>query len=1723
MKRMAEDLAETETKGASPTATGPGGSLFEGEIGAVYLLSLLTGSEPRGLPGHGVTRIKFQRGDEGHPLDDVIIDAQSPEGGSLGLDIQVKRTITFAPGDAVFRKVMGQIADSLKPGMPADRRFGIVTASMSRKIAGPLQDVLTWARAVDNPAVFHARLTRKGVAGPDMSSFIATVRDHLAALGSDASDRAVWALLRRLSIMVYDFASPDSATLQLARHQCAQALPEGDTGLAGALWSALIEIALKRAAAGGDIDRDGLLAELSLRGFRFEAHRRNGTARQRLAEDTALAIASIDDTVGGAVLYRPERLAEIHAGLDVARYLEIRGAGGVGKSGLLKHLADSVGAEGTVIVLSPNRIPARGWAAFRDRIGYDGTAADLVNDVALGGGGLLLIDNIEGFSAEERMTVVDLVNEAAKGRGLSVVVTCRPEFGGDDQPNWLPQTAIERLGRAPRVVIGDLTDDERADLRRAAPTLATLLGSHHPARAIVGNLYRLKRLAALDADEAVKTEVELAQRWWRQADGGLDGRRARSRLLETLAKQIVGGVERHDISAVDDTIIDSLIASETLLELDSRHVVFRHDVLRDWAVFNWLAEDPERIHSLGLARLAPARLVRGLELLSRQTLAANDDDAAWTSLLSRVSAPEMHGSWRRAVLLAIVRADDAVEQLRRLKPRLLADDGALLVELIRLVVAVEVQPAGGFFSALGVDITLLPDGMTVPNGPAWQALITVIPSWFGELPPKSAPAVVDLYQRWLMAFGGVLRGSDVLVRQVYDWMTRLGPADRSTVRGGAGWFNGLESHELEALAVNLRSTFVAFAALTPDLARQYISDLKAGRNSSEGVKAALAFAGGLPQAVPSEYADLFLHALLEPLGSSSQRERRRGRGREEPFTFLDHDFIPESPGKGPFVALLRAAPHVALDLARALVDHEIAWHLDGASPAVDFKTGVGDVKRAFTAGWSYEFARHGARGHATRCALMAVEAWGHGRIETGETIGAVIKDIWGVDGDLPAPFALLAVDLALSHSDDTSARVLLDLIASPELLGLDLRRQGSERMGGMPDLFDFAWLRKKEPGQGGFTAKSLANRGSRSITLRQVVPPFVFRDAEHAVLSDHYAKEVVRLGAPKAHAGFADPAFVAAHVLSLLDRKNWAPLNDGSNRLVFQTPAAELEHLQRLQDQFPDRDFQLDMILSRVVDKPDTQPDDVVRAALGRLRKPRAAAADSALDSDRQSRAQAAYLVSRDATEDLWLDVGAEVTAELVGEDERDDDHFGGSFSLLQYNPPGLAFLGLSHAFQRNPDRAAAERLLRAASGGGLAAAQAFGRSVEVIAAADPRLPVSLLRCALVGARSARRPYWDEDESRFVEISDRIQLDRARAVEAELGWLFDGQAEPAWPEAVARKRHPRRRSGVRLGRKADEQPSPSADPDLVPAPAGVPEEGPEYEYFHHQAAGAWVSGALQMSDDRWLDGFVDAWLNWTFVLNGLGLEPSDELNREPDGWNGAFFAALGRTLSRWTPERFESSVALPFSRLPDRSILTVAPLLLDGIDMAVFKHHAMGAEAGAYYRAEIAAVVMTTRGWRNMIGKFSTSIEMTLGPAAASLFFADHVFGQGVVTRLYAPALERLDPYLPQLEKQVSACPSYYVALAVLSLVEVAPRPAFLALLLTAGEVWLAAFPGNTVFWVENAIGRRLCRLFEALLMEGPGFFAIETPERLRLETILAKLIALGVADASRIESLLNV
>lgn len=135
---MTKDSSVSRSGDASPSATGPAGPLFEGEVGAHYLLTMLADVDPRGLPGVRIGRVETQRAGEGNPLDDVIVHSTNFAGQPAVLEVQVKRTITFEPADPVFKAVAEQLACALPTLDRSHERhqFAVAAARISTKREG---------------------------------------------------------------------------------------------------------------------------------------------------------------------------------------------------------------------------------------------------------------------------------------------------------------------------------------------------------------------------------------------------------------------------------------------------------------------------------------------------------------------------------------------------------------------------------------------------------------------------------------------------------------------------------------------------------------------------------------------------------------------------------------------------------------------------------------------------------------------------------------------------------------------------------------------------------------------------------------------------------------------------------------------------------------------------------------------------------------------------------------------------------------------------------------------------------------------------------------------------------------------------------------------------------------------------------------------------------------------------------------------------------------------------------------------------------------------------------------------------------------------------------------------------------------------------------------------------------------------------------------------------
>lgn len=1694
-----EEVTPPDTA-SSPIARGGAGAYIEGELGAFYLLALLADIEPRGLPGGRISRVSYQGVEQGFSLDDLIVHGTSQSGEML-LEIQSKRTITFAPKDEVFKDVCAQVAKASSKGLPDDRhRLAVATQRTSRAISGPYQDVLEWARKAATGAEFFGRLDAKGVSGPEMRKFAGAFRANLVAAGVADDDEAIWRLVSRFLILEFDFESSAPLARTHGLFVASQILAAEDAPRAEALRSNLIEISLERAKVGGFVERAELRRVLVDRGFRFVGDRDFSMARLKLAERTRQTLAEIGNNVAGVRLPRLKAVAALDQVMDQHRFIEIRGGPGVGKSAILKHVAERMAAEATVFVLDPVSTPEGGWAALALELDLKATAREFLADLATSGGAVIFIDSLEMFtSPARRRTVNDLVREIAPIEGMSVVTTTRPEFGAAGD-SWLAPESASLLGAAYTIDVDELDDDEINTLREHAPELRALLTPGHAAAAIVRNLYRLSRLLKVPSSTTIRSEAALANHWWQTGDSvESTDRRAAQRLMSDLADAALAG--RNAIEVREDSPARShLLRSQTLVEPKRDHLRFYHDVLRDWAVGARLHEDPDAFRTLDLRAPASAKIARGVEFAGRFALELTADCTQWVALLQRLTVEGSHSSWRRQALLAIVRSENSASLLESFSAVLLAQDGALLVELCVAVTSVETVSPAEFARDLTGDsaawASSLPKAVRMPASASVSRLAGWCVRHSAEIPLAAIGPVVKLTQTLSLLVTGASGFARSIAGMLFGWLRQLDERDAQITIpvGSASWRTDRRSTISE-----LRGVALLLCSYAPEQTKAYLRGV-AAENDGFKFKEIRPFSAAIARVAPQELADLVSASLIEP----PSRRGRRGHRRDEAFGFNDSDYLPPSPAQTPFLDLLEAAPEVGLGLVRKRVDEAVAFRTGGPHSGADgFELTFDDGPRFFPWIDTYLWSRDQAREYSVASALMALEAWGHGRIEVGDTLDAVIADVLG-PRESCAAYLLVAIDLLLS-TWPASRRSLVPFIACPALLAIDRRRAAHDPFGRVG-----LGIAQEPPGKARLA--DLQAKASRGVALERLLLGYLEDDAASRRVRVLLNDAVVRTGPYSANANFGDPAFMGKHALNVLDPNNWVSAGDGR---MFRAPPAEAAHLARLDEQHSGyrRASEIESKVQLAIHDPRYATAAVAREAVEFAREELPEGADSDVLQSRSTRlAATAMLVARNGDDALLNEHEAWVRDVIILTLSQDGGKNRASPSALAYNPQALSVLALVHLWRRfglNVDR---DSLVRAAARDDRCAVSAFSAAAEIIAELDPRLLKSAARVALATSRWRYTP-WNEDKKKLERYEVEKAVSDRLAIDAETAWL-NGSSEPDWPAFPEETPILRQHTLIR-------------DPRL--ASAGEPEAAahsrPEPLVSTHvdcQAAALWLGLLLGHGPARdWHSEIVGVYATWTAKKNGFGYPIHVEVDRTPMEWNNEFYVLVASELMEAHEGRFNELLA-QIEGLPNRSFGDVSEIVLHAADVIYFNDASRSHHRAVELRRRLVSRAAQLPHWNRDPRPGDLSVDRDTGGIVAKLLLNTHNPFGSTASYLVPAVFDRIDPLLDVLRPFMRGGPTALIALCTMNMLLVAPRVRHLDFLLYAAETWLQRLPDDTELWVDLGIGRRVVDWLTAATAEDSALLDGTHPMRNRIDTIVGKLVWLGVPGSYELEKLLE-
>lgn len=1711
----------TQNHIAPPSASSGSGTRFEWVVGAFYLLSMLAEGEPRGLPGAQIRSVKFQQRIEGKPLDDIVVEAVNADGSPATIEIQAKLTLDFTASDKQFQDLVIQLWQASQgPTFLSERyELAVAIAKTSTRIEREYQELLHWARQLRSAEIFFSHVNRAGFGSEGGRKFIDVVRTNLRLASLPDDDETVWRLLSRFQILVFDFTAPGSCYEHRARERALSLLSPHEAHRAGDLWSVLIDIASNSATAAGDrLDRPTLVRELNERhGLLVGPKQSVRSLFEKLEEDAGLTLAGIDDTVGGQRLSRSELVQDVLDKLETNRVVHIAGAPGAGKSHILKQLANQAGAEGRIIVLANGRIFAGGWRRMAEAYGCQLSLAQLFNELACGGGVTLFVDNIDQIEGmAERATLMDLFNTALAIPGWSVVTT-----GSADRDEWrvgLPFGPAEIAS----VEVGQITDNEAAMLAAANPTLGLILAKGHPAERLARNLFYLARLVELSSgNETIRTELDLARLWWNYAGGrNADaGRLSRKIALRKLAKALIANPHRTslEVDEFDPVTVTTLLALGALREdIPGATIAFRHDVLRDWAM-GFVMNEGDLFAALPKTDLLPVSLARGVEMLISIMLAEDETAAKWLDALRLTRAAGNDASWLRPVLLPLPRSVGAYDRLGAAQSVLLAENGEVLRELLRLMLAIDAEPINKYAARLRPDLPSIKglSDIVLPKDPSWIALVAWLMANANTLPAQVLPEVTRVIRGWLIYSQGAAIGiNELLVGFAFAWLAKIDEGIKPRYfRKGEPVPPPLGVPNIEHTRDALQMTAFAFAHLNSDAAHEYLGATIKQEIRYNDLEPFVKLRGNLAKAAAGAYVDLLIKALIDDERDDDDDDygSRRPLG---PFTLYDNWFSPHSPSQGPFLELLRTDAAQGLRLIRALIGWTMEWRAGGRPETLARLTiTLGGCDHEFLGGaGTYHWSRVPIPSSIVTSALMALEAWGHEEIENGATVERVMNDVLGPSGSSVA-FLAVAVDLVLSHWNATrewawpmcacsrliqydDGRHLRD-VAGVDRLPVDRSKGDAEGVAALEArpsrrarlVNGVAYYARSAPAE---IKESFADAVRSEAAL---VPPPENPDGEE-LLNGRYA--------------------IAQRTLRMIDPASWNIVHgedtDGNAIELLQFRPSDVEAAliaAKSEEAAAEQEvFSLRIAVQNAFADPSKSTPELVDRALAWARSPQpktttANGGDQEFERGWNGRAvvMAAVLAIRQGADHVGEETASWARNALVEAAETPDREFRAA-PQIEYNRSAIATMGLVELYNQEPGPGNAGHLLRLAAHEHPAVRNALAKAFPRFAQTAPQLLRALLRLSIVSSLYSTDRNADS-------AAESVAVDEAIA--SELSVLINGAPEPDWPALPEWPVSKRR--GIRIGRRVDFDDD-DEEQDEKGDPSGL---RVDEERLGSLASSLVPVTAMAVSD--WIVDLAMHLLTWALAANGRGSERN--VDNRPVSFNFGFFEFLGVLSVALPASQVVSQIVEPLGTLPDDSFHDAIGEFLQGFDRATLAIDTKRSDDPLAVRLAAITRIESTYNFERTKHDVALSTESHAASAYKALFFlsTNPITAPSAIIPQHWSELIIVMPAITKLLKDAPG--SGYLASLFMSLVETSTGRELLPHVIEVAEGWCAKHGTNAAFWLGNSMGGRLVEWLDLALQVDGGKLPMENVKS--LQASLAVMARAGVAGIAGLEARISV
>lgn len=752
------------TEVAPPKNTGGGGFVFEDDVCAWLLASILVGEAVFGADCGAPVRIDSQTRPDGWFLDDVLVTTAvgaTQHRFAFSVKSNVQFTASSAPSDFVAA-AWEQWLHIGSTVFDAERDFmGLVTAPLSGAAANSVEGLTRKARLID-PALFVARIATPKWTTDDQRSLFSSFACP-PAISQTTTDMDTARLLQRLRFVQRDFGAVASESQNGALELCRRAVRSHNAVDAQALWSILREVTSELRPQAGSLTLSGLIDRLRTRVLLadYPDHARDWTTLDaRSAREVELVRDSIADRVR---LPREVQVTAVIDSLKTHDQVALLGPSGVGKSALAKAAFARRRANGqrTLWVDASALDRAADFGAFETSLQLRHPLTELLGRET-GRDPLVIIDGLDRLYSEHAFRSVAALLRVVSGERPAtlwrVLAVCQSQ-------EW--PRVLEALQRAGAPVTRWSTQEAKAPqstdlqpVREAVPALGRLFLLPRVG-ALLTNLKLLDLVARrLDGGTEIDAstwvgESSIAEWFWDAEIDSREDRLARGQFARGLAQaqadQLVASVSVDTLDASSLGAAQSLTADQLLVQVPGDRLAFAHDLYGDWARLRILLNRRTDLGSFLQGRYESPLWHRAIRLFGIHLLEHENGVAEWKTLMSSFDKVDMP-LVRDLLLEAPAFAVNAGTLLESIFPDLIAGDGALLRRLLTRFSAFATVPNEQMLEiarSLGMDLNAARAAYRRPHWPYWLDVLTVLYTHRDDALRVAASEIARLVEMWL--------------------------------------------------------------------------------------------------------------------------------------------------------------------------------------------------------------------------------------------------------------------------------------------------------------------------------------------------------------------------------------------------------------------------------------------------------------------------------------------------------------------------------------------------------------------------------------------------------------------------------------------------------------------------------------------------------------------------------------------------------------------------------------------------------------------------------------------------------------------------------------------------------------------------------------------------------------------------------------------------------------